>query len=422
MDNLMCATILKFDITLINNVSSPLLISKDDVVSISIQQDFNNNIFPMFRIRLYTDITTLTYINENPKNLDMTISATRDICEINQEDKTFGRTLETSAFGIYQNKKLRCYIESKNTPYSEYDNYQQGIKKDDSLNTTSKVPITLYCYDEEAIRNIKRKVTSIFKNTTLMEVINYMANECDLKCTAASLDNNEKFDQILIPNLSFVDAISYLDSYYGLYKSGAMLTTDAGSGHMMLGPLSRDVQLIHNNTINIRVTSYKAGNTFSGLYYNSNLTGELSCTAITTDTAVSIKSATDIEQTVNPKIFSAINVEDFGVESSELKETFKRSYSSNITAPSLIHKTKNNFLTSMYKTLVEEKNTQIDVSMDLAYIRPVLYHAFNRFTFTFDNLPRGIDIDRVYRPMQVTDVFTNIGSGKFTGKTTISLC
>ena len=136
-----------------------------------------------------------------------------------------------------------------------------------------------------------------------------------------------------------------------------------------------------------------------------------------------MKSITDIEQTINSKVFSSINANDFNVESSSLNETYENSTYSNITVPTLIHKTKNKFLTSMYKTLVEEKNTQIDVSVNGVYV-PIwrLFSSYDRFVLSFDNTPRAININRVYRPMQVTDVFTNIGSGLFSGQTTIQLC
>ena len=334
---------------------------------------------------------------------------------LNQDGSRSDKISNSGVVRIYNGKRLRCYVDTKNTPYTEYDNYQQGIKKDDSLNTTSKVPITLYCYDDETIRNTKRKVPSIYRNTTLQEVVNHMANQCDIKLEITPFDNNERFDQILIPNLSFTDAIAYLDSYYGLYESGAMLSTHIGSGVLVLTKMSRDYCITTPNVI--RVTSYKSGDTYSGPW----IVDALSSGVVTPDTSVDVKSATDIEQTVNARIFSSINVDDFNVETSTLNETFEDSRYPNITTPDMIHKTKNKFLTSMYKTLVEEKNTLIDVSLNGDYLSG-LYSASDRISFSFDNNQRAIDIDRLYRIKQSTDVFTNIGSGLFSGQTTIRLC
>jgi hypothetical protein len=415
----MYTTLCEFQISLCNNISSPLILSKDDVVSIAVQQDFDKSMFPMIRVRLYTDITTLTYINENPKNLDITISNVANVYELNQDGSRDDKIIEAGSVGIYTDKRLRCYIESKNAPYTKFDNYQQGIKKDNSLNTTTKVPITLYCYDDETIRNTKRKVPSIYKNTTLHEVVNYMATSCDIQLDIIPFDNNERFDQILIPNLSFIDAIAYLDSYYGLYETGGMLSVDVKTGRMILSGLNA---IDDKHYCGILVRSYKSGDTYSGLWLPGSQTTGNSFIA-TPDTSVVVKSITDIEQTINSKVFSSINVNDFNVESSSLNETYENSTYSNITTPDLIHKTKNKFLTSMYKTLVEEKNTQIDVAVNGVYV-PIwrLFSAYDRFVLSFDNTPRAININRVYRPMRVTDVFTNIGSGLFSGQTTIQLC
>lgn len=411
----------EFDVSINNNTSTPIILSKDDIVSIAIVQDFDNAVFPMIRIRLYTDIDTLTYLNEDPNNLDLCISSIVGVYELNENQEVTDRVIDSHAFNIATDVKLKCYLENKNTPYTTYDNYQQGLQKDDSLNSKTKTPITLYCYDYNAIRNSKRKVSSIYKNTTLFEIVNHMATECEIenfKCIP--FDNNEKYDQILIPNLSFIDALVYLDGYYGLYESGAMLTGH-NPGYLVLTSSQRDYVGIRN-IVNINVTSYKAGNSFSGLVVSD--LGAFSDNRISTpDTSVVVKSKTDIEQTVNPKLFSSINVDNFSVDSSILSETFDNSDASNIEVPSIIHKTKNKFLASMYKTRVEEVNTQIDVSINaLTYHQYLLPSAISRFMFSFDNAIRGIDINRYYRPQKINTVFTNIGSGKFSIQVTVQLC
>ena len=398
---------------LYNGKEEPIYLSKDDIVSMSIIHDYDHAFFPIIRLRLYIDLQKLAYINEDPNNLMVSMAPILSINKINESDNgvTYTKLLGSGCFTNGDNT-LYGYVETKNNPYSKYDNYQMGEKRDDSLNTNNKVPLTIYCYDKNLIRATKQRVNSIYTNTSLFAVVTDMFSQCGInEYYIEPFDNNELYDQILIPNMSLIDAISYLDTYYGLYENGALLYSTA-FGYMSL---SRPIQMssLSTSELTVRVSSYKAGNSFSGISDPYNLIYQ------TPDTSVVIKSQTDLEQTINARIFGSINVETFEYESETLDETFKDSDMSYITTPDITHKTKNQFIPSMYKARVNERNTRIDLSLNGYVMRNFSPYPFS---FVFDNPIRGIDIDRPYRPMYATHTFTNIGSGLFYIQSTFQLC
>ena len=405
-------TLYSFEIYINNGTGSILPLSNDDVVSISIINDYDHAIFPIMRMRLYIDIDKYTYINEDPNNLTVGITGISKLSMINQsESGTTYTTLESDNVKFGSDGTLSGYVETKNNPYSKYDNYQQGIKRDDSLNTNNKIPLTIYLYDKNLVRNVKRKIQSIYKNTTLQEVIKHAAESCDVNLLTYPFDNNEKFEQILLPNLSLTDAISYIDTYYGLYKTGACLYSPNFQS-MLLYTVPSD--LWHD--LNIRVASYKAGDSYSGpVIVNDTFFGFQ-----TPESSVVIKSQTDLEQASNAQIFGSMNVDTFESVSTYLEETFKDSDLTNISTPDYMHKTKNKFIPSMYKARVDERNTRIDVAIN--GLTGDFLTFVNSVTFTFDNAIRGVDIGRSYRPMAVNHTLTNIGSGLFEFQTTMQLC
>ena len=404
----------EFTISIYNGIEDTIILSNDDVVSISIINDYDYAFFPIMRLRLYIDLPKLAYINEDPNNLLIGFSCNGSINKINESEDSVTYTriksftsLENYSSGLYG------YVETKNNPYSKYDNYQMGEKRDDSLNTNNKVPLTIYCYDKNLIRATKQRVNSIYTNTSLYAAVTNMFSQCGINHGHIEpFDNNEIYDQILIPNMSLIDAISYLDTYYGLYENGSSLYSTV-FGYMSLSRPIKETGMSYGG-FPVRVSSYKAGNSFSGISDPFN-----SITYQTPDTSVVIKSQTDLEQTVNARIFASMNVSDFESVSTYLDEIFKDSDMTNIEVPYIIHKSKNQFIPSMYKARVNERNTRIDLSLNgyvLSDLEPYL------LSFVFDNPIRGTDINTSYRPMYTTHTFTNIGSGLFDIQSTFQLC
>lgn len=405
-----------FEITayIYNGKDNIITLSDDDIISLSIIHDYDHTFFPIIRLRLYIDLPKLAYINEDPNNIMMSMCLNGAVYGINDDStKPYTKTGHTWYVAFGESSPMYGYIETKNNPYSKFDNYQMGEKRNDDLNTNNKVPLTIYCYDKDLIRKTKQQVRSIYKNTSLSSVVEDMFTSCDIEHDPAfleSFDNNKMYDQILIPNLTFIDAISYIDTYYGLYNTGALLYSHRSG---MMGLTSTRFQ---NDRIYVQVYSYKSGNTFSGINeYIISSTGLLGMS--TPEQSVVIKSQTDLIQATNAQIFGSLNVDDFKTVSAYLDETFTTDMPL-INTPPVMHKTKNEFIPSTYKARVDERNTRIDVSLNGYPYGETSYC----FQFIFDNPIRGINIDKLYRPMYATHTFTNIGSGLFDIQSTFQLC
>lgn len=398
----------------IDNDGKPVTLSNDEIVSIAFVNEFDNALFPIIRMRLYVDIDLLSYINEHPNDLTISMSMAGMISMINTEnDQVTYNDISVITNSLTQNMvSLNGYIETKNNPYSKYDNYQFGLPRGDSLNNNNKIPITIYCYDGNLIRATKQSVNSIYKNTTLYSVVTNMFTQCGINMYSITpFDNNKIYDQILIPNMSLIDAITYLDSYYGLYREGASMYSPAPG----VLQLTRTANELYDNVYSIKVSSYTAGNSFSGIYSLPN--GNTNPILQTPDTSVIVKSETDLVESTNSNTYTAMNLNNFESQTVQLEHDKSNM---DITTPMFKHKTKNEFIPDMYRERLNERHTKIDVSIDGFPFKSC--NPSDRFKFIFDNPIRGLNINRMYRPMVVNHVFTNIGSGRFEIQSTLQLC
>ena len=195
-----------------------------DIVSISIIHNYDRAMFPIVRLRLYSDISLITEITKAPDRLKVNVSLYGNVYRMADEDDK-SPTLVCGAKNI--EFSLKGYIEEKNIPTSNMDQYDQGLKKSEDLNESIKVPIELYCFDDEMMHFMRRRAPSIFKNMSIASVIESLFREQGyVNYSLDPLENQEKYDQILIPNLSITETISFLESRYGLYKFGASVYGD----------------------------------------------------------------------------------------------------------------------------------------------------------------------------------------------------
>jgi len=395
-----------------------------DIVSISIIHNYDGAMFPIVRLRIYSDISLVTELTKAPDRIKVNVCLHGNVYRM-ADDNNKSPTLVGSAKNI--EFSLKGYIEEKNIPTSNMDQYEHGLKKSTDLNKSIKVPIELYCFNDEMIHFMRRKSPAIFKNMSIASVIESLFREQGyVRYYLDPLDNQTKYDQILIPNLSITDTISFLESRYGLYKKGANVYGDFSKINIV-----NTGQKSTSKIIPIYVESFKSNSDMGGLRstsssimnntrYGMNIKAE----------NVSVVSETDIERILNSDHVTAIDVSSLDVNTeimtslysdidpSEYLMAIKQRDS--ITTPDILYKSKNRYMTSIYTARISERITRADVScvgFDIGRI-----DIDTRFNMLFDTPIRGMSINRAYRPTNVVHVLSNLDSNLFIAQTTMSIC
>lgn len=405
------SSLYKINIALIINKINVINISSSDIVSMTFINNYDTMTFPIIRVRLYSDISVIQSITEYPNDIHIRGSLDGGIYRMNDDDKS--PIMVSSITNIPLS--LKVYIENKNIPTSTMDQYIEGDKKETDLNNDVKVPIELYCYDENTIHHMKQKVPSIYKNMSILSILEDIFRRNNiLNYHIDTLHNQNKFNQILIPNLNVSEALSFLDSQYGLYKKGTHVYGDIDKLYMC----NTDVD---NGTkpIPIYVAGYKNNTDMSGMkkttngYHMETMAGN-----------ISVISETDIERTLNSQNIIAINVDDLNVDTNQLSNLYNISgidnVSDKITLPDILHKTTNPYITDERIARVDENITRIDVSgvgFDIGKIK-----INTRYNLIFESPIRGMRMNKYYRATYVCHVLSNLDSMLFVPQTTMNLC
>ena len=396
---------------LVNNETINL--SNSEIVSISFIHNYDTASYPIIRLRIYSDLTKIQQICENPDSILVRGCLNGGIYKMNQNTENES-TLVKAVKSI--NISLKAYIEMKNIPSSTYDQYEDGKKKESDLNVNVKSPLELYCYNEQLVHYMKKRANSIYKDTSIGTVLHDILQQANVyNAEIDPITNPKKYNQVLIPNMNIIQSISFIDYYYGLYKKGGMMYGDLDKLYIA----NTDV---YNGTtpIPIYVESYKNNNDSSGM---TRINNDYQFYIMAPN--VSIRSESDIERVLHGPKLAAINLMDMNdidiVELTNLFEEIKSlSLSESIEIPNLLHKTQNKYIGTSYVARLDERITKVDISgtgFDIMRITPK-----TRFNLIFASPIRGIKIDKQYRATFVCHVLSSTDSGKFIAQTTMNLC
>ena len=387
-----------------------LTISDSDIVSISFIHNYDTMTYPIVRVRLYSDISAIQSICDKPDDIEVRGSLQAMIYRMNDEKKSpvpVGYANEISF-------KLKGYIENKNIPTSKFDQYEFGIKKTSDLNTNVKVPIEIYCYNDRLVHLMKQKAPSIYKNMSITSIIEDILRRNSIyDFDIDPIANQNKYKQVLIPNLNILQAFGFFDKNYGMYRKGAMVYGDLDKVHIC------NTDVVNGTTpLPIYVENSKTNSDMSGMkeinkkYQMVTMAGN-----------VSVKTETDIERVLNGKYLADINLSTTEAHVEELSDLYATTAGyaklKNIEVPDILHKSVNEYVASSYVARLNENITEVDVSgvgFDIARMT-----VKSRYNLVFATPIRGLNVNKIYRPAYVCHVISNLDSNLFIAQTTMNL-
>lgn len=396
-------------------------IDHEDIVSFTISHQYDTKTYPLIRLRLYSDLSLLQEMVDDPDNIRIRGSIISNVCIT---DDT-GTPTVVRPTGVFADIDLKVYLEYKNIATSKMDKYSVGLPRsiEDSLNVNNKVPIEIFCYDDRLIHSMRDQAQAVFKGMNLQTVVKAMLDHCNVyNSKIDTFYNKQRFDQILIPNLSIIDAFSFFDTVYGLYPKGGMMYGDIDST-LYISNLSSN-----NDTkpLPIYVGSYQNDSNQSGLMKTD--AGYFMQTAFEN---VSVLTESDIERVLRAERITAVNVETLESSTTDLpfyqesetqvtNDLLTKQANDNISPTLMLHKSTNPYVATMSAARVNETVTRVDISgagWDILAIKPT-----TRFNLIFESPLRGVDMAAKYRPAFANHVLTTVGHGTFTSQTTMTLC
>lgn len=389
-----------------------LEMSSSDIVSIAYICNYDTMTHPIIRARLYTDLSNIQMLCDDPDDIYVKLSFDGNMYKVDNSSQTVTPVSRASSITF----QLKGYIETKNIPSSKYDQYKDGVKSNDELTSGNKFPFEVYCYNAPIINKTKSTVPAIYKNmsilTAMQQMLSYLGLN-DLPAKITNPDNQTKYDQILIPNLDFMDALTFLDRYYGIYKKGTQVFFDLDALYIVPSDVEKIPMYQTKFTEPILISSASANTDLVG-YAKENDVYKIAVI----DKNVSVLTETDIEKVINGSFVSDLDFKSGKVSSAELDKKLQNE--NKIITPHVLHPYQNDYVSDMYASMINERITRVDLSTSGVDVFSLKINT--HYNLIFQTPIRGFDINRKYRASYATHVFSNMDSDLFQATSTFKLC
>ena len=204
----------------------PIQLPNERLVSISILHDYENNIFPLFRIELVLEPSRYYLILDNKETIQFKLRIQKFYHEIGKKSNSLMQDFINDTFDLILND-------------SDFDT-QKGFKEEEASNNYSRFEesdindlykvdnrMEFFLFKSDTIKSSRKIVNKILNNASLTDGINYICTQANLKnMLMAPLDHKDTIAELVIPPLTALQALIFLDTYYGFYKVGSMIYFD----------------------------------------------------------------------------------------------------------------------------------------------------------------------------------------------------
>lgn len=198
----------------------PIAVDPIRVSAFDITKDFDSSFFPIVHLVLNVSKDMYYDIIENKTSIKFRIN----LNSLNLSDE---KQLPKNVF----NSLFTPFID-ENTPYMEREltkkvRETEGTKDTITLRDFENI-IELYLFKEDDIVNAKKITNVVIKRASMIDTITYLFTKSGIKSNVLMepLDNNNIYNDIIIPPSNLLANLAYLENQYGLYNTWSTLFFD----------------------------------------------------------------------------------------------------------------------------------------------------------------------------------------------------
>ena len=202
---------------------NPYTIPAERVNSMTILNDFENNVFPIFRIEIVLEPSMYYKIIKSKDNVRFHLSIEKYYHYNDNELSSLRRSCINDTFDLILDDDNEDMLSA--TKRSEASNNFESMYNDDT-NDLRLVDnkIEFFLYKADVIKGLKNIVNSILVNATRADAIAYVLSVAGVKNVLMSNpETNDTIPNLIIPPMSCLRALRFIDTYYGLYKNGSLM-------------------------------------------------------------------------------------------------------------------------------------------------------------------------------------------------------
>lgn len=365
-----------------------------------IEENFETHMFPLFRINILMEDENYYTILRNKENCQLYIRIDKYYTLQENPQKSVYKRFINGIFDIIidDDREDLQILDKKGEMKDSFE-----LIKDNEINELDEdyQEMEMYLFTS-AVKTTKGNVNKIFDNITILEAVQYLMSTSQINnLLMAQPDNDTVYQTLIIPPMSILKALSFLDFYYGIYKTGTMIWFGLNNTYII--PYSSECRAYKKDekkitTIVINNKSDTFHSIIHGRIHNDNYT------FVTADgNSMNIESSSISNDYINANDLQTIDSYDGSIDlvssdATAIDKNFSKFFE---------NKTMNKYISNMYASQTAALSTVISVR--LANVDIDDFTPNKQFKFLFEYSEYSKKYNGTYLLSQLASTFSRDG-------------
>lgn len=351
-----------------------------NVLSLRIENNYNENIYPVFSISLRLNSVTKDYIISNSDKIKFKLRIVKFGINRSKDKKTLKTNVINSTFTTYMDSQESGF----NKKAYKRKLKVEGIEAEDDIAGSNNV-LELFLFNDEYVSKLKGTLNFVLSSATPATAIGYLLSQLNIKNVLMSpMDNKSSISPFIFPEMNGVKGLNYIDQTYGTYKSGAMMYFGLSRGYILdykggctayeQGEITKVTFLVSEND--------GMSDNQNGIVKKADKPNEYYI--VTNEKNLTISTQSSISNVLNGVDAKAVNANGRDISSSSSNAKTKDGTAYKMTIQS---NTNNPYVSSIYSARQYAGETIISL-----FIKDALFECFEPnkdFSFIFENTTKN---------------------------------
>lgn len=323
-----------------------------NILSIEYANDYDVNLRAMIKVSLRLDIRRKIWILKNKRNFKVKFELTKIGMDIESEEFiTAPQTVWNSIFSAYFNdddESIDTETMESRINMNEGQPFASGRLDEENYFETEN-EIDIYLFSPNNLDASNAKFNDVFTKDIIHNCVGRVLTETNhRKVLISPMENDEIYDELIVPELPAYKALIYLDQYCGLYETGAIIYYDVDYTYILNSNGKVTAKRPGENPVTcLYVSSMNSAQPGNGMVKKP---GNVTYVSVNESNVNAQKPSVGKNETVGSDAKFIVS-DDITIQSTSADQTTMTQRNSNVA---YVRKADNKFLPSITKARMEE--------------------------------------------------------------------
>lgn len=227
----------KVDAFVIMMGSENIQMDASNILSIEYLNDYEFNVRSMLKVSLRMDVRRKLWILKNKRDIKVKFELSAVGMDLESEEFiTSPKTIWNAEFSAYFNDEEEATDTAVMEERIDMNEGSQFASSD--IQTESyfegENSLDLYLFSPNILNSSNTKFNKVFTKDILQNCVGRLLTETKHQEVLISpFENDEEYEELIVPAFSAYEALIYLDQYYGFYETGALIYYDVDTTYII---------------------------------------------------------------------------------------------------------------------------------------------------------------------------------------------